>query len=338
MKHWQQQSLEDRLNILNITSERTGLPADVIEKDWWVTATLYALSKTKHFPLMAFKGGTSLSKGYGLINRFSEDIDISLARQGNFSISNPSGNQLNKAKRKARHYIIRELPLELDAVFKEMGVSDYSINPEISKLDRDSNVKELSATTNPSTIFVIYDSIVPKVSKYFEPRVKIEIGCMNMEEPVEDKSIYSMLSMDMKGDEDMMVNFSTVLPSRTFLEKIFLLHEEFQKLNPRSMRMSRHLYDIEKLMDSAYGTAIDDKELYDNIVTHRSIFNKMEHVDYETHKRETVSFLPPKSIIAEWEKDYESLKSIFIFDTNPLSFPELISRMEELQARIRRIK
>ena len=338
MKHWQQLSLEERLDLLNITSARTGLPTDVIEKDWWVTATLYALSKTKYFPLMSFKGGTSLSKGYGLINRFSEDIDISLARQGVFTISNPSGNQLNKVKRKARHYIIRELPLELDAIFKEMGVSGYSIKPETTKLDRNSNEKELSATTNPSTIFVIYDSIIPNASEYFDPRVKIEIGCMNMEEPVEDKSIFSMLSIDMKGDEDLMVNFSTVLPSRTFLEKIFLLHEEFQKLNPRSRRMSRHLYDIEKLMDSFYGTAIDDNELYDSIVTHRSIFNKMEYVDYETHKRETVSFLPPKSIITDWEKDYESLKSIFVYDSNPLSFPDLISRMEELQSRIRKIK
>ena len=338
MKHWQQQSLEDRLDILNITSARTGLPANVIEKDWWVTVTLYALAKTMYFPLMSFKGGTSLSKGYGLINRFSEDIDISLARQGVFSISNPSGNQLNKVKRKARHYIIRELPLELDATFKEMGVSGYSIKPETTKLDRNGNEKELSATTNPSTIFVIYDSIIPKAPEYFEPRVKIEIGCMNMEEPVEDKSISSMLSVDMNGDEDMRVNFSTVLPSRTFLEKIFLLHEEFQKQNPRSTRMSRHLYDIEKLMDSSYGSAIDDNRLYDSIITHRSIYNKMEHVDYETHKRDTVSFLPPKSILAEWEKDYESLKSIFVYDDNPLSFSELFSRMNELQARIRKIK
>lgn len=338
MKHWQQLSLEDKIDILNITSARTGLPQDVIEKDWWVTATLYALSKTKYYPLMSFKGGTSLSKGYGLINRFSEDIDISLARQDIFSISNPSGNQLNKAKRKARHYIIRELPLELDVAFKEMGVTDYSIKTETIKLDRDGNEKDLSATANPSTIFVIYDSIIPKVPEYFEPRVKLEIGCMNMEYPVEDKSISSMISVDMKGDEDMGVNFSTVLPSRTLLEKVFLLHEEFQKPNPRSKRMSRHLYDIEKLMDSPYGTAIEDNKLYDSIILHRSIFNEMDYVDYGTHKRETVSFVPPTSIIAEWEKDYESLKSIFIYDANPLSFPDLISRMNELQTRIRKIK
>ncbi|MCH5241141.1 MAG: nucleotidyl transferase AbiEii/AbiGii toxin family protein [Muribaculaceae bacterium] len=338
MNHWQQLNLEDRLDILNITSARTGLPADVIEKDWWVTATLYALSKTKYFPLMSFKGGTSLSKGYGLINRFSEDIDISIARQGVFSISNPSGNQLNKVRRKARHYVIRELPLELDAAFKEMGLSGYSIKPETTKLDRDGSEKDLTATTNPSTIFVIYDSIIHKTPEYFDSRVKIEIGCMNLEEPVEDRNLKSFLSTDMKGDEDMDVNFPTVVPSRTFIEKIFLLHEEFQKPYPRSKRMSRHLYDLEKLMDTSYGHAIEDKELYENIRSHRSIFNKMEYVDYNSHQYKTLSFIPPSSIISEWEKDYDSLKSIFIYDANPLSFPDLISRMNELQARIRKIK
>ena len=102
--------------------------------------------------------------------------------------------------------------------------------------------------------------------------------------------------------------------------------------------MSRHLYDLEKLMDTSYGKAIEDKELYENIRSHRSIFNKMEHVDYNSHQYKTLSFLPPSSSISEWEKDYESLKSIFVYDDNPLTFHELISRMEELQARIRKIK
>lgn len=338
MKHWQQQNIEDRLDILSITSARTGLPMDVIEKDWWVTATLYALSKTKYFPLMSFKGGTSLSKGYNLINRFSEDIDISLAREDIFSISNLSGNQINKAKRKARHYIIRELPFELDIAFKEMGISDYSIKTESTKIDSEGNETELSATTNPSTIFVIYESIIPSISEYFEPRVKIEIGCMNMKEPVENKKISSILAVDMNGDEDMTVDFSTVIPSRTFLEKIFLLHEEFQKSKPRSRRMTRHLYDIFKLMDSPYGGAIEDKDLYEKVIKHRSEFNKLDYVNYETHHYNTISFIPPDYLKEEWEKDYKSMREIFIYDEDKPTFDDLIKRMIVLQNRIRTIK
>lgn len=337
MKHWQYLNREDKLNILNIASERTGLPPDVIEKDWWVTATLYALSKSKQFPLMSFKGGTSLSKAYGLINRFSEDIDISLARRDIFSISDTTNNQLSKVKRKARHYIIRELPDELNEAFAEAGISGYRIEPETKKANADGEEKEISATSNPSTVFVYYNSILPRVSEYFEPRVKIEIGCMNMEEPIEDKTLSSILSFDMKGDEDMSVRFSTVVPSRTFLEKIFLLHEEFQKPKPRSKRMSRHLYDMEKIMDTPYGSAIEDRELYDNIVRHRSVFNKMTHVNYDTHMPETISFIPPDSVMEEWEKDFNALREIFVYDEHKLTFFELIKRMEELQNRIRAI-
>ena len=92
MKHWQQLNIDERLDVLAITSARTKLPQLVVEKDWWVTMVLKALSKTRYFSLMSFKGGTSLSKGWNLINRFSEDIDIAIRREGKFSISSTSGN------------------------------------------------------------------------------------------------------------------------------------------------------------------------------------------------------------------------------------------------------
>ena len=106
MRHWQQLSIEDRLDVIEITSAKKHLPQLAVEKDWWVTMVLKALSNSRHFRLMSFKGGTSLSKGWNLINRFSEDIDIALRREGLFSISSTSGNQLAKARRTTRHYIV----------------------------------------------------------------------------------------------------------------------------------------------------------------------------------------------------------------------------------------
>lgn len=132
-----------------------------------------------------------------------------------------------------------------------------------------------------------------------------------------------------------MVVFPTVVPTRTFLEKIFLLHEEFQKDRPRSKRMSRHLYDIERIMDTPFGNAIYDQVLYDDIIAHRSVFNKVEGVDYSRHSRETISCIPPVELMSEWEQDYTSMRRNFIFDKNSLSFPQLIERMQELMARIR---
>jgi len=105
MKHWQQYSEQERLQLLDMAAAQKGLPRIAVEKDWWVTMTLKALSTTKYAPLMSFKGGTSLSKGWNLINRFSEDIDIALRREDRFAISSTSNNQMAKVRRVTRHYI-----------------------------------------------------------------------------------------------------------------------------------------------------------------------------------------------------------------------------------------
>lgn len=337
MKHWQQLSIEDRLVVLEITSAKTGIPQLAVEKDWWVTMVLKALSNTCYSDLMSFKGGTSLSKGWSLINRFSEDIDIAMRREGKFSISSTSNNQLAKAKRSARHYIVRELPKEIAEALDAMGICDFSVEPELTKTDINGNTSELSATTHPSTIFVRYKSILPEESEYIEPKVKIEISCMSMDEPVENKTIRSFIADVLKEEEDIAVQFPTVVPTRTFLEKIFLLHEEFQKENPRSKRMSRHLYDIEKIMDTDFGKSIANRELYNSVVRHRCVFNKVEGIDYGLHDPATLSFIPPESIINDWKKDYLSMQKHFIYEHSSLSFEALIERMKELTARIRNL-
>ena len=121
-----------------------------------------------------------------------------------------------------------------------------------------------------------------------------------MNEPVEDKTIRSFISEIRPKADEISVNFKTVIPTRTFLEKMFLLHEEFQKETPRSKRMSRHLYDLERIMDTQYGReALANRELYDEIVTHRSIYNKIEGIDYTTHAPSTLNFIPPDHLIEE---------------------------------------
>lgn len=337
MRHWQQLSVEERTDILEITSAKTHLPQLAVEKDWWVTMVLKALSATKYFNLMSFKGGTSLSKGWKLISRFSEDIDIAMRREDKFSIKSATGNQLAKLRRTARHYIVRELPKELTEALTKMDIVDFSIEPELTRTDKEGNTTELRATTHPSTIFVRYRSILPEESEYIEPTVKIEISCLSMDEPVEYKPLRSLMSDTLKDEEDVEVSFPTVVPTRTFLEKIFLLHEEFQKENPRSRRMSRHLYDIEKIMDTEFGKSITDRKLYDSVVKHRSVFNKVDGIDYDLHSPATISFIPPETVIGAWEKDYQSMQNQFIYDERSLSFDKLIMRLEELTARIRNL-
>lgn len=336
MIHWQQYNDIEKIQLLDIVSAAKKLPRLAIEKDWWVTVVLMAISKTKYSDLYSFKGGTSLSKGWNLIERFSEDADIAIKREGRFSINGDTKSQLAKVRRSSRHYITKELPEELTNILTQMGVYNFSVEPEISRFIEGKDI-ELRADTHPSVLYVNYKSVLPETSEYILSRVKIEISCLSMNEPIEKKIISSFISEVKPDTDEVRVKFKTVLPTRTFLEKIFLLHEEFQKENPRSKRMSRHLYDLERLMDTEYGKdALHNKSLYDEIVNHRSVYNKIDGIDYEMHSPYTLDFLPPSHLIDEWRKDYEVMSDQFLYhQENRMTFEVLIERMKELLRRVR---
>ena len=177
-------------------------------------------------------------------------------------------------------------------------------------------------------------SVANAHSGYMPSRVKVEVSCLSMDEPFEVKEFGTMISSVFPDDdEDAMVSIPTVLPSRTFLEKAFLLCEEFQKPQPRSLRMSRHLYDLERLMDTEFGkAALEDDELYGKIVEHRRKFYHVGYADYDKDYRERISFLPPESCIEAWRADYDELLMHFVYG-NKLSFDELLERVSELNKR-----
>jgi hypothetical protein len=130
-----------------------------------------------------------------------------------------------------------------------------------------------------------------------------------------------------------------VEPRRTFLEKIFLLHEEFRKEEGkmRHFRMSRHLYDLHKIKNTDHGKqALEDEELYSGIVAHRKLFSFLPWVDYNLHQKQTLDFIPPQSIISHYEEDYKIMTAAMIYG-NPPSFHELIVSMQDLQSSFRGI-
>lgn len=128
-----------------------------------------------------------------------------------------------------------------------------------------------------------------------------------------------------------------VLPERTFLEKIFLLHEEFAK--PKKMirvdRMSRHLYDIcQMLKTSVSDHAINNAELYRQVIEHRRTFIALRGFDYDTLYPATLNIIPPSSVIDLWKTDYENMRLHMIYGES-VSFEELIDKLKELNDRIR---
>lgn len=101
--------------------------------------------------------------------------------------------------------------------------------------------------------------------------------------------------------------------------------------------MSRHLYDLERIMDTEYGKeALADHQLYDSIVEHRRTFYALKYVDYDKHAPGTISFIPRDELISDWNKDYDNMRAHFLYGSM-LSFNELLERMIDLQSRIRKI-
>lgn len=128
----------------------------------------------------------------------------------------------------------------------------------------------------------------------------------------------------------------TAMPAKTFLEKSFLLHELFSTNSSiEAERKSRHLYDLEKMMDNEFALeAINNDELWEIITPHRKLFTPVKDVCYSTDIRNQIILIPPVEIIDKWRKDYNEMAELMIFG-DKLDFDELISRMDELQNRFR---
>lgn len=323
---------EEKKMLFARASEQTRLAVQVIEKDWWVTIVLQLLSHSSCADYLSFKGGTSLSKAWGLIDRFSEDADLALDHTF-FGIDNTSRSQRVKLRKTSRQFITETLSSELNDALGELGCGGYTVEPV--KMVHD---KEIDGDKDPTTILVKYKSLYPSLLSYLQPAVKIEISCLSLKDPVAPRVISSLVSQCVPAlEQDDAFVMNAVLPTRTFLEKAFLLNEEYQRNHPRSFRMSRHLYDLERMMDTEYGlSALSDMTLYQAIIQHRREYYCLKYVDYDSNNPDRILICPPENLLPEWRADYEAMQKSFIYGKS-LPFDELIDRIHILQNRFGRI-
>ena len=333
---WINNNEADRTYMLEKTEDNhPGIGQAAIEKDWWVSVTLKALFQTDCANYLIFKGGTSLSKGWNLIERFSEDIDLAISHSF-FGINKSNKSQREKLRKLSRAYIQNTLSAQLDERLKAMDITGYQIENVATVENRNGEIVPIDSDKDPTVILLHYGSLLSRKIDYIPPRVKIEISCLSMDEPVEEREIRSLICESFPDDDtDAVCRIKTVVPSHTFLEKIFLLAEEFQKDKPRSMRMSRHLYDLERLMDSDFGKmALADKTLYNAIIDHRQAYYALKYVDYSLHHPSTINILPPERVLDDWKQDYSNMQRYFIYGPS-LDFELLMKRIIELQSRLR---
>lgn len=133
-----------------------------------------------------------------MIERFSEDIDLSVNHTF-FGIEKTTKNQREKLRKKARRYILDVISSELNANLKSMGIKGYRIENVVETVDDNGNVTTEASDKDPSVILVHYDSILKTANEYIPPRVKIEISCLSMNEPTEERWISSYVEQTIQG-------------------------------------------------------------------------------------------------------------------------------------------
>jgi predicted nucleotidyltransferase component of viral defense system len=310
-----------------------NLSSVAIEKDWWITAILRALFSLQYAEHLSFKGGTSLSKCYNLIDRFSEDIDIAVCRDFLGFSGTLSKNQISDKLRRAACSFVRD-KLQFD-VTKEL--ENHGINTDLFSV----KVNITTVTTNdPEIIEVHYKSLFPELN-YLKPVVKLEVSGRSMNWPLRKSVLQSFIdkAYSDKSFAEKTFEVNAVTPERTFLEKICLLHEKFAKQQDfiRTGRMSRHLYDLVKMYDAGIAEqALTDKNLYNSIVEHRRVFIGLKEFDYDTLAPKTIQIIPPENIIDFWKTDYETMRETMIYGES-LPFNKLIDKIKQLNEKINRI-
>jgi hypothetical protein len=324
---------QDRRDIFSEAAAKRGIRPTIIEKDFWVCLVLKLLFlKSPFAKSLVFKGGTSLSKAHGLIERFSEDIDLVLDWKligfgegvkdpmQNFD-SKSKQDQFNKEiNRQAADFIAKTLCPEFDGLLRSEGIG-------------------LSAAVDPTDAHIINIQYPAAFSEaYIRPEVRLEIGPLASWVPSATYTIrpyaYDALPQVF---ENPTCDVVAIAAERTFWEKATILHQEAHRQTQIPLRYSRHYYDLYKLAVSPVrASALAQTSLLQDVVTFKQRFYPSAWARYDLAVPGTFKLLPTsQSQLANLERDYHEMQAM-IFGESP-DFGSVLDELRKLESEINSI-
>jgi len=334
----------DRRDLFTEAAARRGnISAVVIEKDFWVCWTLKHIFALGARPAqLIFKGGTSLSKVYHVIERFSEDIDLSLSREDLGFVGERDPYRAGSGKKQqllvdeivgaCRNAIAAELVPQLHSAFERiLGSED---GPTSWSLNADGN--------DPQTGYFNYPAGIEPAgqggrSPYVQRVVRLELGARSEHWPAEEGSVRSYAAEVMPEQfKEPGCRIRALSAQRTFWEKATLLHAEAHRPLEKALavRLSRHYYDLAKLYQSTFGPrALADRALLANVVDHKSLFFRSGWANYATATAGSFRLVPPAERMAALKADYQAMRTYMIFGDS-FEFEELMAVVSEVEAKI----
>lgn len=309
-------SKEDRIDTFSKAEVEIGLSEDIIEKDFWVCWTLKELFSIDEIKdNLTFKGGTSLSKIYKVIDRFSEDIDVSVERAylGFKDDKDPANVGTKQAKKliaelgeACQKFVRGDLFNQLEIIIKsKLGPKGWKL-----EIDEDHN--------DGQTILFTYPKLTSKASDYIRPVVKIELGARSDHWPVSMQRITPYVAEVLPAPLNQMDAEVRVLNiERTFWEKATILHKYAHYPDDKKLpeRQSRHFFDFYCLLNSdGKAKALASIDLLEKVAAHKNIYFKVAWANYLTAKKGSLKLIPDEKVMKAMEVDYKAMSEMFAGD------------------------
>lgn len=316
--------------------DELGLAPSAVEKDFWVCWVLRELFRWEGGEHLTFKGGTSLSKCWGLIKRFSEDIDLVIDRAV-LGFDGDSAPELGKSRRE------RERRAEKVVAACRRHVGDIVL-PALAKTTRErlGGAQAPVVTLDPmiedqQTILFSYASRF-SAAGYLRPVVKIELGARSDTEPSRQPEIEPYIARLESGPFlDSRFRVKAVAPERTFWEKVSLLHEVEGGGAGSRARLSRHYYDLWCLEQNRVSvTAFESPGLFQRVVQHRRLYFRRYAVAQRNLELGTVRIVPSEERMRGWRADFEAMRDTMFFEEPP-SFEAIMEVVHDLEQRINQL-
>ncbi|WP_205410152.1 nucleotidyl transferase AbiEii/AbiGii toxin family protein [Actinobacillus suis] len=319
---------ETQVEILQYYSNKLSMRDTILEKDIWLCWVLDVIFNMPNRHPMAFKGGTSLSKVFSAINRFSEDVDITLDYRF-FDISHSFDPKMSKTKAKLFSQQLKECVKKY---------RDTTIVPALELALKDLPQScNITVDDSGEKIWLSYPSVLSNSEQYIKESVLIELGGRNVIDPNEMHIVRPYVAKDnieLKLPEP---NITVLSPQRTFWEKATLIHVECHRgLRQNAERLSRHWYDLVKLYEQDIGQlAMDNYQLLEDVVNHKSIFFNTSYANYSDCLNHKFRLLPDNNDLSELRKDYTEMNNAgMIYDNSKFTFEYIIEKILEISDRL----
>ena len=325
----------ERRQLREEAAARLGLDAASLEKDFWVCWTLRELFSIPEIGgHLTFKGGTSLSKGWRLIERFSEDVDVVVDREylGFVGERTPERASSNRERERRLEAVVEACrALVKGSLRRALHERCQTSMPATSDW-------ELSADPDDAdgqTLLLRYPTAFP-AGGYLRRVVKIELGARSDTEPSLHPTIRPYLAQALPGEiPDSDTVLRAVAPERTFWEKAMLLHEEIYiagAAGPKA-RLSRHYYDLWCLIRAGVSDrAAADRALFGRVAEHRRLFFRRKREAQDALRPGLLRLVPPEAQLSHWRRDYEAMREAMFF-REPPTFDEVLRLVGEFQDR-----